>query len=162
MSMTQGIPEETTSETLPFASEAELSQLPQLPPGVYIPAPTQTPRRKTRWPDAIDVIFEKDPACRNIFEALLYQSLWAIIYHRIAHALYNAHIPFLPRLISQFARFITGGIEIHPGAQIGKRFFIDHGAGVVLGETTAIAHHVTPHHQPTPAATARRPPAPPR
>src|SRR2546421_8407163 len=146
MSMTQGIPEETTSETLPFASEAELSQLPQLPPGVFIPAPGTTPRRRTRWPDAIDVIFEKDPACRNIFEALLYQGLWAIFYHRIAHALYKAHIPFVPRLISQFARFITRGIELHPGAQIGKRFFIDHGAGTVLAETTQIGVHLMLHH----------------
>ena len=147
--MTQGIPEETTSETLPFASEAELSQLPQLPPGVFIPAPGTTPRRRTRWPDAIDVIFEKDPACRNIFEALLYQGLWAIFYHRIAHALYKAHIPFVPRLISQFARFITGGIEIHPGAKIGKRFFIDHGAGIVMGETTEIGDNVMLYHQVT-------------
>ena len=151
--MTQGIPEETTSETLPFALEAELSQLPQLPPGVFIPAPGTTPRRRTRWPDAIDVIFEKDPACRNIFEALLYQGLWAIFYHRIAHALYKAHIPFVPRLISQFARFMTGGIEIHPGAKIGKRFFIDHGAGIVIGETTEIGDNVMLYHQVTLGAT---------
>src|SRR5579859_689541 len=87
-------------------TESDLSQLPQLPPGIHILAPGTSPRRKTIWPDPIDVIFEKDPACKNIFEALLYQSLWATIYHRIAHALYTAHIPFLPRLISQFARFI--------------------------------------------------------
>ncbi|TMB84114.1 MAG: serine O-acetyltransferase, partial [Chloroflexi bacterium] len=105
------------------------------------------------WPDAIDIIFEKDPACRNIFEALLYQSLWAIFYHRIAHALYKAHIPFLPRFISQFARLITGGIEIHPGAQIGKRFFIDHGAGIVIGETTIIGDNVMLYHQVTLGAT---------
>src|SRR5438067_5891126 len=153
MSMTQSIPEETTSETLPFASEADLSHLPELPPGVFIPAPGETPRRRTRWPDAIDVIFEKDPACRNIFEALLYQGLWAIFYHRIAHALYKARIPLLPRLISQFARFITGGIEIHPGAKIGKRFFIDHGAGIVMGETTEIGDNVMLYHQVTLGAT---------
>ncbi len=134
--MAQSIPEETRREEF-SSSEAELAQLPQLPPGVFIPAPSRIPRRKTRWPDVIDVIFEKDPACRTIFEALIYQGLWAIFYHRVAHALYKAHIPFLPRLISQFARFITGGIEIHPGAKIGKRFFIDHGAGIVIGETTA-------------------------
>jgi serine O-acetyltransferase len=135
------------------SAETELAHLPELPPGVYIAAPGTTPRRKTRWPDAIDVIFEKDPACRNIFEALIYQSLWAIIYHRIAHSLYNAHVPFLPRLISQFARFITGGIEIHPGAQIGKRFFIDHGAGVVIGETAVIGDNVMLYHQVTLGAT---------
>src|SRR5436305_4287469 len=134
-------------------SEPDLSQLPQLPPGISIPAPGRTPRRKTRWPDAVDVIFEKDPACRNVFEALLYPGLWAIFFHRIAHALYKAHVPFFPRLISQFARFVTEGIEIHPGAQIGKRFFIDHGAGVVIGETTVIGDNVMLYHQVTLGAT---------
>jgi len=135
------------------SNESDLSALPELPPGVSMPAPSRTPRRRTRWPDAIDVIFEKDPACKNIFEALIYQGLWAIFYHRIAHALYRAHIPFLPRLISQFARFVTGGIEIHPGAQIGKRFFIDHGAGVLIGETTVIGNNVMLYHQVTLGAT---------
>jgi serine O-acetyltransferase len=144
----------TTQSSEPFHHpESDLSHLPQLPPGISIPAPGASSRRKTRWPDAIDVIFEKDPACRNIFEALLYQGLWAIFYHRIAHALYKAHVPFLPRLISQFARFITGGIEIHPGAQIGKRFFIDHGAGVMIGETAVIGNNVMLYHQVTLGAT---------
>jgi serine O-acetyltransferase len=151
--MSQHISEEANSNQHTHSIDPDLSQLPQLPPGVYMPAPGKTPRLRTRWPDAIDVIFEKDPACRNIFEALLYQGLWAIFYHRIAHALYKAHIPFLPRLISQFARFITGGIEIHPGAQIGKRFFIDHGAGVVIGETTIIGNNVMLYHQVTLGAT---------
>ncbi len=151
--MTQRIPDETSNNQLTQNSEPDLAQLPQIPPGMYIPAPSTTPRRKTPWPDAIDVIFEKDPACCNIFEALLYQGLWAIFYHRIAHALYKAHIPFIPRLISQFARVITGGIEIHPGAQIGKRFFIDHGAGVVIGETTVIGNNVMLYHQVTLGAT---------
>ena len=91
--MSHSIPEETSDKVLP-GIEPDLSQLPQLPPGVSIPAPGKTPRRKTRWADAIDVIFEKDPACSNVFEALIYPGLWAIIYHRIAHALYKAHIPF--------------------------------------------------------------------
>lgn len=134
-------------------AEPDISQLPQLPPGVYIAAPSKTPRRRTIWPDAIDVIFEKDPACHNIFEALLYQGLWAIFFYRISHAIYKAHIPFLPRLISQFARFLTAGIEIHPGAQIGKRFFIDHGAGVVIGETAVIGDNVMLYHQVTLGAT---------
>jgi len=151
--MSQHISEETSNNQLSPKDEQDISSLPELPPGVAIPAPSATPRRRTRWPDAIDVIFEKDPACRNIFEALLYQGLWAIFYHRIAHALYRAHIPFLPRLISQFARFITGGIEIHPGAQIGKRFFIDHGAGTVIGETTVIGNNVMLYHQVTMGAT---------
>ena len=153
--MSQQISEEANNNRLSQSTEteAELAQLPELPPGIYIPAPSSTPHRKTRWPDAIDVIFEKDPACRNIFEALLYQSLWAIFYHRIAHALYKAHVPFLPRFISQFARLMTGGIEIHPGAQIGKRFFIDHGAGIVIGETAIIGNNVMLYHQVTLGAT---------
>src|SRR5215471_9368262 len=150
--MSHRIPEEISKEEVP-GNEPDLAHLPQLPPGVYIPAPGKTPRRRTRWPDAIDVIFEKDPACRNVFEALIYQGLWAIIFHRVAHALYKAHIPFLPRLISQFARFITAGIEIHPGAKIGKRFFIDHGAGIVIGETTEIGDNVMLYHQVTLGAT---------
>src|SRR5579859_694388 len=158
--MSQRISDEAESNEQTHGSEHDLSHLPQLPPGVSIPAPSKTPRRKTRWPDTIDVIFEKDPACRNIFEALLYQSLWAIIYHRIAHAIYTAHIPFLPRLISQFARFITGGIEIHPGAQIGKRFFIDHGAGIVIGETAVIGNNVMLYHQVTLGATGWWRPSP--
>src|SRR5260370_25466810 len=136
--MSHSIPDEASNEELVHNAETELAQLPELPPGMFIPAPGSRPHRKTRWPNAIDVIFEKDPACRNIFEALLYQSLWAIIYHRIAHALYKAHIPFAPRLISQLARLLTGGIEIHPRAQIGKRFFIYHAAGVGLRETTRV------------------------
>jgi serine O-acetyltransferase len=110
-------------------------------------------RRGIRWPDAIDVIFEKDPAARNVFEALLYQGLHAIALHRVSHALYRAHIPILPRLVSQFARLWTGGIEIHPGAQIGKRFFIDHGSGVVIGETAEIGDNVMLYHQVTLGAT---------
>src|SRR4051794_37813986 len=85
--MSQG-PQSISGETENLAEEADLSHLPDLPPGVFIPAPGATPRRRTRWPDAIDVIFEKDPACHNIIEALLYQGLWAIFYHRIAHVLY--------------------------------------------------------------------------
>lgn len=89
----------------------------------------------------IKVIFEKDPAA-NVFEILLYQGLWAIWFHRIAHFLYWLHIPFFPRLISQISRFLTL-IEIHPGAKIGRGCFIDHGCGVVIGETTEIGENVT-------------------
>jgi|SRR5579884_1924070 len=116
------------------------------------PEPPRT-RRRTIWPDDIDVIFEKDPAARNIFEVLTYQGLHAILLHRVAHALYRAGVPFVPRLISQFARLITGGIEIHPGAKIGKRFFIDHGTGVVIGETAEIGDNVMLYHQVTLGAT---------
>jgi len=90
----------------------------------------------------IRAIFERDPAARNIFEVLMYQGLWAIWIHRIAHLLYWLHIPILPRLISQISRLLTQ-IEIHPGAKIGKGFFIDHGAGVVIGETSEIGENVT-------------------
>lgn len=92
--------------------------------------------------DGIKTIFEKDPAAANIFEVLLYQGLWAMFFHRIAHFLYSIGIPVIPRLISQIARLLTL-IEIHPGAKIGKRFFIDHGNGVVIGETAIIGEDVT-------------------
>jgi len=92
--------------------------------------------------DGIRTIFERDPAAANIFEVFLYQGLWAMFFHRIAHFLYSIHIPIIPRLISQISRLLTM-IEIHPGAKIGSRFFIDHGAGVVIGETTIIGKDVT-------------------
>jgi len=91
----------------------------------------------------INAIFERDPAAKSGFEViLLYSGLHAIIYYRIAHALYSAKVPMLPRMLSQFARFATG-IEIHPGATIGKGLFIDHGMGVVIGETSVIGDNVT-------------------
>lgn len=92
--------------------------------------------------DEIKAIMERDPAAQTILEALLYPSLHAIILHKLSHRLYKLHVPFFPRLISQFARFMTG-IEIHPGAKIGKGLFIDHGMGVVIGETSEIGENVT-------------------
>jgi len=93
--------------------------------------------------DDIKAIFERDPAAANIWEVLLaYPGLHAILLHRVAHWLYVRKVPVIPRLISHFSRFITG-IEIHPGAVIGKGFFIDHGMGVVIGETTEIGDNVT-------------------
>lgn len=90
----------------------------------------------------INTIKEKDVAARNIFEVIfLYQGFHVLFAHRIAHKLLKWKIPFIPRMISQIARFLTG-IEIHPGATIGKRFFIDHGMGVVIGETTIIGDDV--------------------
>jgi len=86
----------------------------------------------------IKTIYEKDPAANNILEIICcYPGFQALAFHRIAHKLWCWKIPVLPRMISNISRFITG-IEIHPGAQIGKRFFIDHGMGVVIGETTII------------------------
>lgn len=90
----------------------------------------------------ITTIYDKDPAANNIFEVLLcYPGLHALIAHRVANRLYRWHILLIPRIISHISRFFTG-IEIHPGARIGKRFFIDHGMGVVIGETTIIGDDV--------------------
>ncbi|GIE34581.1 hypothetical protein Ait01nite_076260 [Actinoplanes italicus] len=92
----------------------------------------------------------RDPALYgiNVAEVLLYPGLWALWGHRVAHLLHRARIPFLPRFLSQLMRFLTG-IEIHPGAVIGRRLFIDHGAGVVIGETARIGDDVTMYHQVT-------------
>ncbi|RHW33948.1 serine O-acetyltransferase [Neobacillus notoginsengisoli] len=91
----------------------------------------------------IDVVFEQDPAARSTFEVVLtYSGLHAIWAHRFAHSLFRRKFFFLARLISQISRFFTG-IEIHPGATIGRRFFIDHGMGVVIGETCEIGDNVT-------------------
>lgn len=87
------------------------------------------------------IIFERDPAARNWLEVLVcYPGLQALFLHRLAHWLYKVGIPFFPRLISHLARFFTG-IEIHPGAQIGKGVFIDHGMGVVIGETAIVGDY---------------------
>lgn len=89
------------------------------------------------------VVFDQDPAARNALEvALTYSGLHAIWAHRIAHWLWKKRFYFLARSFSQISRFFTG-IEIHPGAQIGRRFFIDHGMGVVIGETCEIGNNVT-------------------
>lgn len=91
----------------------------------------------------IDVIFDQDPAARSYLEVILtYSGLHAIWAHRLAHGLYKRKFFFLARFISQISRFLTG-IEIHPGAKIGRRFFIDHGMGVVIGETCEIGDNVT-------------------
>ncbi len=91
----------------------------------------------------IDAVFERDPAARNVFEVVLtYSGLHAIWFHRLAHALWKRRLRTLARIISQFSRFLTG-IEIHPGAKIGRKLFIDHGMGVVIGETCEIGDHVT-------------------
>jgi serine O-acetyltransferase len=97
----------------------------------------------TAFRKEIDAVFERDPAARNYLEvALLYSGLHAMVMHRITHILWQAKIPFFPRFLSQIARFLTG-IEIHPAARIGDGLFIDHGMGVVIGETSAIGNNVT-------------------
>ncbi|MCP3029542.1 serine O-acetyltransferase [Halobacillus sp. A5] len=91
----------------------------------------------------VDVVFDQDPAARSYIEVILtYSGLHATWSHRIAHAFYKRKFFFLARIISQISRFFTG-IEIHPGAKIGRRFFIDHGMGVVIGETCEIGDNVT-------------------
>jgi len=92
--------------------------------------------------DGIRAVFERDPAAGNIFEVLMYQGLWALWFHQFAHLLWRLKIPVIPRLISQISRLLTL-IEIHPGAKIGKRVFIDHGVGVVIGETAVVGNDVT-------------------
>ena len=91
----------------------------------------------------IRVIFERDPAARSVLEVVLcYQGLHAIWLHRISHRLYKKGWILVPLLISYFGRFLTG-IEIHPGATIGEGLFIDHGTGIVIGETAEIGKNVT-------------------
>ncbi|MBF8418004.1 serine O-acetyltransferase [Heyndrickxia coagulans] len=96
-----------------------------------------------RLKEDIEVVFDQDPAARTYFEVILtYSGLHAIWAHRIAHFFYKKKMFFIARVISQLSRFFTG-IEIHPGAKIGRRFFIDHGMGVVIGETCEIGDNVT-------------------
>lgn len=101
----------------------------------------------------IKAIYRNDPAVRNI-EFLIYPGLHAVIMHRFTHFLWRLKIPFLPRLLSQISRFWTG-IEIHPGAKIGKGFFIDHGMGVVIGETTEIGDNCVLFHNVTLGGTGK-------
>jgi len=97
----------------------------------------------------IKVIYDNDPAAKNILEVIFcYPGLHALIAHRVAHKLYCLKVPFIPRLISAMTRILTG-IEIHPGAAIGNRFFIDHGEGVVIGETAIIGDDVLIYQQVT-------------
>jgi len=96
-----------------------------------------------RIAEDLHAVFERDPAATSRWEVLLtYSGFHALLAHRLAHWLWTKNIPIIPRLISQFARWVTG-IEIHPGAQIGRGFFIDHGMGVVIGETAVIGDFVT-------------------
>ena len=103
----------------------------------------------------IQVIYDNDPAAKNIFEVIFcYPGLQALISHRIAHKLNYWHVPFLPRFISYLTRIITG-IEIHPAAAIGNRCFIDHGEGIVIGETTVIGDDVLIYQQVTLGGTGK-------
>lgn len=99
-----------------------------------------------RMREDIQSVFHRDPAARNTLEVLVcYPGLHAIWLHRVAHWLWGADWKLLARLVSHVGRWLTG-IEIHPGARIGRRFFIDHGMGVVIGETAEIGNDVTLYH----------------
>ena len=96
--------------------------------------------------DAVRAARERDPAARNAFEILTtYPGVHALLFHRLNHALYRIGLRWLPRWLAHLSRWLTG-IEIHPGAKIGRRFFIDHGMGVVIGETAEIRDDCTLYH----------------
>lgn len=100
-------------------------------------------------------IMKKDPACRNIFEVIiLYPGFHILVFHKISNFLYRHKFKFLARLNSQIGRFFTG-IEIHPGAKIGRRLFIDHGMGIVIGETATIGNDCTIYHNATLGGTGK-------
>jgi serine O-acetyltransferase len=99
----------------------------------------------SRLREDITAIRAKDPAARNVWEVLTYAGLWAVLAHRLAHRLWRGNFKTLARILSQLSRGATG-IEIHPGATIGRRFFIDHGMGVVIGETAIIGDDVLMYH----------------
>lgn len=100
-------------------------------------------------------ISNKDPASKNVlYVILLYPGFHALLFYRIAHFFSNIKLKFVARLLSQLARFLTG-IEIHPGAKIGKRLFIDHGMGIVIGETTTIGDNCTIYHGVTLGGTGK-------
>lgn len=100
-------------------------------------------------------IKEKDLAAKNILEVIfLYPGFHVLFFYRIAHFFYSYKLFFIARLISQFARFLTG-IEIHPGAKIGKRLFIDHGMGIVIGQTATIGNDCTIYHNVTLGGTGK-------
>jgi serine O-acetyltransferase len=106
-----------------------------------------------RFREDIKNAIEKDPAARGAVEVLLYAGIWAVWAHRISHWLWQNGVKWMARALSQWTRFCTG-IEIHPGATIGRRFFIDHGMGVVIGETAEIGDDVLMYHQVTLGGTS--------
>ena len=100
----------------------------------------------SRLKEDIACVFERDPAAQSVFEVITtYPGVHAVLIHRISHFLWNARFLWLSRFIAYISRWLTG-IDIHPGAQIGRRFFIDHGMGVVIGETAIIGDDCTLYH----------------
>lgn len=109
---------------------------------------------KNLYEDAQNIA-KKDPAVKSIwYVILLYPGFHILVFHRFAHFLYQHKLFFLARFISQLARFLTG-IEIHPGARIGKRLFIDHGMGIVIGETATVGNDCTIYHNTTLGGTGK-------
>lgn len=112
-----------------------------------------------RLREDVQTISKRDPAASSFWEVLTYSGLHALVLHRVSHRIWTSKLPprgfwrFAARFLSQFSRFITG-IEIHPGATIGRRFFIDHGVGVVIGETAEIGNDVLMYHQVTLGGTS--------
>lgn len=106
----------------------------------------QYPRPWLQWLEDIDCVFVRDPAARSRLEVLTtYPGVHAILWHRIAHSLWRFHLRYPARCVAYLSRMLTN-IDIHPGATIGRRLFIDHGAGVVIGETAVIGDDVTLYH----------------
>lgn len=105
--------------------------------------------------EQVDTIFREDPAAKSVLEVVLcYPGFHAVLMHRVAHRLYKARVFLLARLISNINRFLTG-VDIHPGAQVGRRFFIDHGMGVVIGETCEIGDDVLVYQNVTLGGTGK-------
>lgn len=136
----------------------------RLPNSVYSNLKSWATLKKV-WKTLVEdyaIALERDPAANHWLEVLFcYPGPQAIVLHRLAHWLYKLNVFFLPRFISHFARFLTG-IEIHPGAVIGKGVFIDHGMGVVIGETAVVGDYCLLHHGVTLGATGKERRATPR
>lgn len=120
------------------------------------PTDTATPSWWSLVFDDVHCVLDRDPAARNLLEAwTIYPGVHAIAFHRMSHVLWRRGWRYLPRWMSFFARWLTH-VDIHPGAVIGKRFFIDHGAGIVIGETAEIGNDVTLYHGVTLGGTSWR------
>jgi serine O-acetyltransferase len=113
----------------------------------------QIKRAATAATEYLDTIIKRDPSIRSRSEAALHPTVVAMLGHRIAHRFYRRRMYKSARVLSLIARLASGGIEIHPGAEIGRRFFVDHGCGVVIGETAIIGDDVTLFHQVTLGST---------
>jgi serine O-acetyltransferase len=113
----------------------------------------QIKRAATAAAEYLDTIIKRDPSIRSRSEAALHPTVVAMLGHRIAHRFYRRRMYKSARVLSLIARLASGGIEIHPGAEVGRRFFVDHGCGVVIGETAIIGDDVTLFHQVTLGST---------